>query len=723
MSYSKVSIRSIEIERFKKIRNLNLEPKEGGNLFYGSYRSGKTSLCEFIQFVLYGSRAVALARDNAEDAMGKIVFEADGKLFSVERSVIAGCEESVFLNLTDGESPETELTPGEYLTGLDEDDFDLITYFKQARYESPVFKPKFSFLHRIASFGEDTKNLYEEYLSEEEKKNQYTNAQGTGLMDRLCAERDALKQELEDRPSLEEEAESCAKSLADIARHLDENDRRCVLLKADMAGHADDLQLSLNKENAEELRGQILAKEKKMRFLSYNVANKVGKLERAELEELKEDYNRLSLAVTALNESRMALSAAEENLSFHEGLFVGDDTEEHYYEAKRSIRRAKAGRLILRILGGLMLAGSVPLFLLFSHLHYSHTVSLACGGASGILGVALICVSMLFTSMIRKVLAENGKESCHALYEFYDRLVAHGKTTHVYRDQVMMDRARMEKREEEHRTVQAQITEKVSALGYTEEDGEILAICDDIIEANDSLYDLEEEIEADKKEYTRLLSVDVSRTDLAVSPEFAALQKELAFLSVQNDSLYKKKALISARYQTVQELLSHDPEQLKEQLSLLTEKIEAISEEEVESTARYRAAKEKKDAFEGRLKEEMAKNINEKLRFMLGEGESFLFDDHFELCWCDQRSVLPLIRAGGGVISEMGLFAFRLTLAQFLKKTDLPMIFDDTFATMDPAAAGAVYAILRENCSQFLIASSSPDVYRLCQNTAKIFPL
>ena len=55
MNLQRLTIEKIEIEQFKKIRNLTVSPEKGANIFFGSFRSGKTSLCEFIQFALYGA--------------------------------------------------------------------------------------------------------------------------------------------------------------------------------------------------------------------------------------------------------------------------------------------------------------------------------------------------------------------------------------------------------------------------------------------------------------------------------------------------------------------------------------------------------------------------------------------------------------------------------------------------------------------------------------------
>lgn len=723
MNFETLVIEKIEIERFKKIRNLTIEPKRGANLLYGSYRSGKTSLCEFVQFCLYGADAVSLARDNAEDAMGKIRFAADGKHFFVERSVIAGVEEMTFYDADLEKRIETTLTPGEFLTGLDCDSFDLINYCKQARYETPVFKPKFAFLRTIASHHEETVGIYQIESATKELRDRYTNSDESGLMDIALRDQARLTELLEKRPALETEARETAQALEEIAEKIEENNRRCILLKADMAGFTDDLQLSRNKENAEDINKRIQAKEKNYRLAAYEVANKVGKLEAEELEALKGDYNRLSLAVTALTQARTAFSAAEDNLLFHEHLFEGEDSIEHYREEKRRLRKSKVARFLFRILAALLMLGGVAVLLFLIKLSYPIRICLAAGGAILLCGIAFLSVSTVFSSLIRKILERNQKNDIGEFYEYCDRLLAHRKTTQIYREQVSLEEERTRQRAAEKEEAQQVIAQKIAALGYTEEDGELLAICDEIIEANEALSDLAAEIQEEKENYRRLLATDVSREELTVSVEFGALQKELAFLTAQNDSLAKKKALFGNRLQEIRTALQKDPESLKEDLELLKNKIAALKTEFEALDNDYQKAVQDRVAFEEEVKNSLSKEINRMLSFFLRDGEVFLFDDAFELCYRDQRSVLPVIHLGGGLVFELGHLAFRLSLAQMLRKNTMPMIFDDSFAMFDSATVKILYQFLTERYDQFFIATSSRVVFDECRDTAAIFEI
>ncbi len=723
MNLQRLTIEKIQIEQFKKIRDLTVVPEKGANIFFGSFRSGKTSLCEFIQFALYGADSVSLARGNTEDAKGKIFFSSEKGNFVIERQLIGGEESVLFYKDSPEEPIATSLTPGEYLTEMDQDSFDLISYFRQAKYETPVVKPKFSILNHIASFSPETESIYRDSLVLEKKRNGFCNAEKNGTLDLLLEKEGLLKKELEEHPDWEKEASDCLEALSEIREKIDDNDRRCVLIKADMAGFADDLKLSQNKENTEETFHKIVAKEKRFKIASFEVSSKIGKLTRKELDDMKEDYNRLSLAVANLNKARNKLSSAEENLTYHESIFTGKNSLENLSETREKIKKQKNAKLALYIVCILLMSAGIALGVLLHYFDFDLITCIASSLALALCSVSALCISTLFNTRIKALFSKHDAESLSHFYKLFDKVTAHNKTTEVYREEVLVCESFCKEKLDEKDAVQERIAKKVKALGYSEEDGELLAVCDEIIEANDALFDLEDEIEKDKIEYKKKLCENVDGEKMTLSPEFVSLQKELAFLLAQNDALYKKKALISARLQEAKEKSARNPEDIEKDLEKIRETIaqEKTAFESVDLN--FSLAKARKDQFESDLKKALSKRINDQTAHLLGEGESFLFDDDFELCFCDRKSVLPLIAAGGGVISEMGLLAFRLSLAQMLKKTCLPMIFDDSLAKLSPQNAKKFYDYIRENCCQFFIATSSEEFLDISRDTANIVKL
>ena len=723
MELNYLTIEKIEIEQFKKIRGLAISPDKNGNLLFGTYRSGKTSLCEFIQFALYGADSVSLARGNTEDAKGKLYLNSDQGPFIVERSVIGGVESFSFYTENPEAPIDTELTPGEYLTGLDQDSFDLINYFRQAKYETPFVKPKFSLLNKIASFSAETEHIYRDLFVLDKKRRLYRNDEKNGSLDLLLAEQEKLENELKELPDWEAEAQACMNILGDIHEKIDENDRRCVLLKADMAGYEDDLRLTQNKENAEDLFHKIAAKEKKLRIMAYEVSSKIGKLSKAELDEMKRDYNSMSISIADLNEARLALSSAQENLNYHEALFTGRNSLEELDEKLTQIEKEKKRRFFLSVLGILFMVCAAGVSMLLNYMNFNEVTCIASAAALALCGFSCLFISTHFSTRIRNHLEGYDAENLNDFYDFYEKVAAHSKTSQVYRSEVESAKNLCAEKAARKKTISDQIAAKVKALGFKETDGDLLAICDQIIEANDSVYDLQEEVENEKALYLKMLTENVESESLTVSPEFSALQKEFAFLSAQNDALYKKKAAVSVRLKKAKEKSEKKPEEIQCELDSVKEK---IADEKAAFDAvdlNFTLAKARKDKFEDDLKKALALKINRRMASLLREGESFRFDEDFELCFCDQKSILPVIAAGGGVITEMGLLSLRLSLSELLGSTKFPMIFDDSFAILSTAEAKEFYEALREICSQFFVITSSEEFCEACRDTANIVVL
>ncbi|MBP5288519.1 MAG: AAA family ATPase [Clostridia bacterium] len=722
MNEAAYAIERIEIEQFKKIRDLVLEPSAGANILFGGYRSGKTSVCEFIRFALYGAGAVSFPKGTPEDALGTLLFRRGESLFCIRRSLVGGKESLSFTDDVTGKNVDTDLTPGQYLLGLDQSAYDVIAYFRQSRYEAPIFRPDIAFLDQIASFQPETENIYRDYLSLKTKAENYTNDEKTGSLDKLEKGLEDISRALDQKPALAEKIHGDEAVLDEINAHIDENEKRCVLIKADMANYEDDLKLSRNKENAAELKRQIQAKEKRLRMLKYEVSNKEGALNRAETDGLKRDYNRFSLALTELGDARNSLASAQETLAFHESLFNGRDSADHYDDEWDKIRNEKKKRLSMNILGVVLIALGLSLGFLLFFLNFDVALCLATAGALALCGVAAFVAGRLNTLSIRRILAENGRKDLEDFEDFREKLKAHTKTTQIYQDAVAVAEKKCAEKQKAADEIRGRINQKLHALGHQERGEDLLAACDEIIASNEGAFELEDEIRGDWSEYLARLAKDVERDSLEVSPEFDALQKELIFLSKQSESLTQRRDAVMKELTELRAYV-RDADTLLKEKARLEEALRGEQHSFEVIKMDLALAEANKRRFETGLKDALTAGINRRLSFLLKEGESFLFDEHFELCYRDHDSVLPVLSIGGGQLAELGLFAFRLGLAELLNKNDLPMIFDDPFSYCGTEEIRHLYGILKECCGQFLLSTASREVIDLCDGSARILAL
>lgn len=713
-------IEKIEIRKFKKIENASFDLTPDANVFYGGLASGKTSVAEFLVFLFYGADAVFLPMRRSEDFDGTVTLICRGERYTLTRSLVGG-RETVSFTGPSGEPVSCETTPGEYLTGMDKDTFDLAVFFEPGRSGAHLKGAGRSILERIAGTRPETGRLYSESTALEKELKQLCNEEKSGSLDRVKEKKDGLLRLIEQKPALEKELAECRETISRIETKIDENDKRVVILKADLAGFTDDQKLLENKENAQALKRDIQLKEKKLKLLNFDLNGKIGKLSRPQLEELKEQYNVLSLSISELSEARSHQTVAEEHLSYHRSLFSDAPAEDRFDEARKDLRINRTSAGVMRVIGIVMIAVGVLAGVLLAVFGQGFALALSAAVSLALVGVACFFLSRIFRASIRRILSEFSKDSIGDFEREFELLKAHAKVEEIYSDLARSARRECEEKAAQTAESENAISRSLATLGYTEEDGEILAICDDIIEANETYFDLEDDIETEKKEYDELLRADVSRDNTELSAEFVSLEKELDFLSRQNESLVRRRAALEKQGENILGLLRDEKETAAE--------IEALSREEEELQKRYRSlqidrtlTESRKAEFEKALKVLLESRVNEKLAFRLAEGERYVLDENFELCYSENDRVLPFSGTGSG-IEELGYLALRLSVAELLTGESDLFIFDDPFAFLDSQTAKDLAASLTRLHGQSLVTTSSEEVVHVLDGAARIFPL
>jgi uncharacterized protein YhaN len=145
-----VVINRIRIEKFGRLKNFEIMPKEGLNIVYGNNEAGKSTVAEFIRAMLYGMPSQARAsmiRENErvrympfENSIMSgsmevdVVGRKDGRFFTINcRFGKRKSEDKISIsNTITGEEIDIDTyTPGEFLTGIKEQAFTKMNYIKQ----------------------------------------------------------------------------------------------------------------------------------------------------------------------------------------------------------------------------------------------------------------------------------------------------------------------------------------------------------------------------------------------------------------------------------------------------------------------------------------------------------------------------------------------------------------------------------------------------------------
>ncbi len=144
-------IENIRIKSFGRLSDFSVDLARGMNVFEGDNESGKSTLAEFIKFMLYGMQSKAVGdRELSERkkyiswdtsmAAGSMTVDCDGKKILIERSIIAATDGAGVvsykesLRMTDAETGaqlHRGKNPGEVLLGVPEDIFSGTAFIRQ----------------------------------------------------------------------------------------------------------------------------------------------------------------------------------------------------------------------------------------------------------------------------------------------------------------------------------------------------------------------------------------------------------------------------------------------------------------------------------------------------------------------------------------------------------------------------------------------------------------
>ncbi|MPM40180.1 hypothetical protein SDC9_86820 [bioreactor metagenome] len=236
---------------------------------------------------------------------------------------------------------------------------------------------------------------------------------------------------------------------------------------------------------------------------------------------------------------------------------------------------------------------------------------------------------------------------------------------------------------------------------------ETLAKADLIMSKYDALFECENSLNAQREQYRALLSTDIKKDTLEISDEFAVLERELSFLTHQNDVLYEKQNELESKLAAIKA----ESEKLGDISSLVTKN----ENDMLGQLEKYRAVQLKCDSlareidlFEEKTVQPVSARVNALISFALKPGESFVLGEHFELKYKRGSQTLPLSKAGGG-LTELAMIALRVAFSEQLLKSKVPMIFDESFIYIDKDNAKRLCRMLESDSHQILFFTSSDN--------------
>lgn len=204
-------IESVDIRRFGKLTDFKATFDGGFNLIEGAAESGKTTLCAFLCYMLYGfpvektdaltERTHYISWEGGE-AAGSMCFRAEGVRYRATRTSIEterGWRDTyVLMNLDTGRAEQGEMSPGERFLGVDYDTFRDTAFLSDTRRGGPDARATADAIENILFSGEERLSSEEACRALAEARAQILSEDGrSGAVAVLEKERVRLAEQLE----------------------------------------------------------------------------------------------------------------------------------------------------------------------------------------------------------------------------------------------------------------------------------------------------------------------------------------------------------------------------------------------------------------------------------------------------------------------------------------------------------------------------------------------
>ncbi len=714
-------IEKIHIDSFMGKRDFTLELAAGINILRGNNESGKSTVAEFIKFMLYGAAARgeggSLPERQRYLTFGDTAFGGSMELttaqgrFRIDRTVTAGANgfrESLAVTDLDKRAQVFKgENAGEALLGLPATVFEKVAYLSQegegytggADLASAIENLLFS-ADETVSTDKALKKLDALRVSLRHK-----NGKG-GMLSDIEKEREELEARL--AKALSDNSEIIAKegSLLDTERRIAENKneysraRKLCELYDNYVAHTRFAKLDAAREERETVRAAKVSLGAAFDGFAPD-GEYLGRL-RGMAEQVREASDAVATARVNKASTEKARAAAE--------TAVVEDTDAAMLE-KQAKRAAKSEGVIrlLRIFAILCFVGTVGIACVVYLMRFDTLFYLAALG-TGLLGAVLLTVSILQKKKVANLLSAHGVSTAYALL---DKAKEQTEVSNRTKDALLAARegesaaAALLTREEE-RLAQLESAFRAEAARMKKDgtDAEALfaavesyiteerALSEKESLLSDRIAELEHATAAyDREAVEKLLSAfeDLSVFEKLDITEYSRkrdfCENAIAALEIKRGDLEKSLAALHATVES--------PARIKATLDELTKK-------EAEAKTRYAAAELAVRAIEN-ASQGLRRRVSPRLAEYAGKLLSVLTDGKYSELGIDGEMAMTYLSEGGAHDAaflskgtrESAYFALRLALADLLCKDEkVPLVMDESFAHTDDARLKQAIRIL-----------------------------
>ena len=696
-----LTVTKVHIIRFGGITQRVFTFKDGVNIIYGTNRSGKTTLCEFIRFMFYEFRGrepedfYPYDSDN-RSVCGSMTVKYGQRTYEIFREkspsgsvlAITDTERSQPLILPEGTSP------GEYFLGL-----------SHMLYDRSLYCPQdMAGLVSDGSLKDCESELISSYSGEagflgvssslEKRRSLISNPEKTGTLDLAFARKDALESELAEAILKQEEIIGMEMLIDEITHSLTDVEKQIVLAKADIEGYHD-MQVEENNRKIENARKDMeRAKAEYERLLNSEIT--AGEISTAE--SIRERYDALSGMKEELESLEARISDSKANLDTHSEmvsseLYTDKDFEDVIARSEKREKTYRSMSVVSLTLFSVCAIAFAVVFLFRESVSFENVLYIICGAGvcvSAVLLTVAIILSITKNSLYRAVDTDNRDEFEQA----YELCRSRTQSQAIYVSAYEQDVRIYDEKTAEYKKALAELSRELE-LDEKYPDPEKLSravtekcVAEAKIEAAKRTY--EQAVE----EYENLGSAEFILKTEQNARELILREKELASLNARRDGLFDKKRSLEATFST-SIIHTERPSFIKTQMNAVAEEIAENFRDLTAISMALRITEDTLKVMRFRIQQHLADGVRRGIKFILQDSETFVLDDSYSLQYKNGSRIFPVFTDGIGRISraakgvsrslaESAAIVLRLTLTELLETECATAVFDEPFAFLDP---------------------------------------
>lgn len=695
-----LTVTKVHIIRFGGITQRVFTFKDGLNVIYGTNRSGKTTLCEFIRFMFYEFRGrepedfYPYDSDN-RSVCGSMTVKYGQRTYEIFREknaagnvlAITDTERSQPLILPDG------MSPGEYFLGISHWLYDRSLYCPQdmaGLVSDGSLKDCESEL--IASYSGEPGFLHVS-ASLEKRKSLISNPEKSGTLDLAFAEKETLEGELCDAILKQEDMIGMEVLIDEITHNLTDVEKQIVLAKADIESyHEMQVEESLRKiENARKETER--AKAEYERLLNSEVT--AGEV--ASAESIKARYEALQAKKTELEELETRIADSKANLDTHNEMVASELYCDEDFEnvLSRVEKREKSYRLLTVLsltLFSVCAIAFAAVFLFRESVSFENIIYIICGAgavSSAVMLIVALILSLTKNSLYRAVDTDNRDE----FEEAYEICRSRTQSRAIYVSAYEQDLRIYDEKTAEYK-------KELAAISHELELDESFPDHERLSRAVTEKCVAEAKIEAAKKRYEQALcdyeglgSAEFILKTEQNAQKLVLREKELKSLNARRDDLFDKKRSLEATFST-SIIHTERPAYIKTRLNVLSEKIAESFRDLTAISMALRITGDTLKVMRFRIQQHLADGVRRNLKFILRDSEAFVLDDSYSLQYKNGTRIFPVFTDGIGRISraakgvsrslaESAAIILRISLTELLETECATAVFDEPFAFLD----------------------------------------